>query len=107
MDKAKSETVAQLIGRVFREIEDPGTASLEIRLTSTQVAAIYWYAQSVAVKSVCDRHSDIMRQARRKARACRYHKMAESVLPESDEIYDPRYGEDEIGSWKVNKEVGK
>ena len=102
MDNAKRETVEQLIGRVLREIEDPGMASREIRLTATQVAAIYWYAQSVAVRSVCDRHADIMRDVRRQALACRYHKMVESMLPESDEIYDPRYGEDEIGSWGNN-----
>jgi hypothetical protein len=42
-----------------------------------------------------------MSDCRTKAKAARYYRMALSMLPESDYLYDPRHSEaDDFGDWE-------
>ena len=54
----------------------------------------YRRGRETAAKEICDEHNQKMIAAREKARATRYHKMAESILPESDIIYSGDYAGD-------------
>lgn len=69
---------------------EPGEPDYINRLI--QVA--YYMAKTEGVRTICDQHSAQLRQAREKAQALRYHKMAEAILPSSDLIYHPDYSGD-------------
>ena len=73
------------------------------------VAYVYHKGDHVGVKRICDRASSLVERQQGRAKACRYYKMASSVVGDNDLykgkfLYDPNYddgyeeafGEDEI-----------
>jgi len=73
---------------------------VRISITCDALAALCAYATSVGVKAGHSDHAKVMAACRRKARGLRYHRMAESILPDSDYLYDPRHSDaDEVGGW--------
>ena len=54
----------------------------------------YYAGQKKATKEICDKHAEIMKIVRKRARATRYHRMAEAILPPSDIIYSAAYAGD-------------
>lgn len=79
----KRERIQHAIGETWV----PGEVNELIRVA-------YYLGLHHAARRVCDAHSAQLRAAREKARALRYHHMAEAILPTSDLIYDPEYAGD-------------
>jgi hypothetical protein len=74
-----------------------------VTLTCESLAALCAYATSIGVMAGHAQHAKVMSGARQKARGLRYKKMAESILPDSDYLYDPRHSEaDEFADWESN-----
>jgi len=95
----KLRTTCQLYDYVMQSDADNNlTATIPIR----EIAHLIYYAQGIAVKQVCDKHNAIMTDVRSKARALRYHHMAEAILPKTDIIHDGRYGDSgEFADWET------
>lgn len=79
----RNDRISQAIGSEWA----PGEINELIRVA-------YYLGLHRGVKAVCDAHSAQLQAAREKARALRYHAMAEAILPASDIIYHPEYGGD-------------
>jgi hypothetical protein len=72
-----------------------------ISITCDALAALCAYATSIGVQAGHKQHADVMSGCRTKAKETRYYKMALSILPESDYLYDPRHSEtDDFGDWE-------
>jgi hypothetical protein len=71
-------------------------------VTTEILGAVRWYSIGQGVRRVCDEHTKRAKEAHVRAAACRYHKLAETVLGAAGEmIYDGAYGDaPEIGSWE-------
>lgn len=76
------------------------------------LACVRWYSVHEGAKRVCDKARAIFAEQQARASASRYHHLTQSVIDvpgislspvpaEGRMIYDPAYGESEIGSWTV------
>ena len=73
------------------------------QLTPETMRAVRWYSVHQGVKRVSDAHNALATEANKRAGQCRYHNMAQDVIgPLAEIIYDPAYGEIEIGGWEVS-----
>ena len=89
----------------YREILKSAVGNWEGEDGSIKALVRYAYYQGFThgVRRVCDKHTKIIAEARKQASQKRYHKMAESCLPETDEIYDPEYNGDYANEYKNDK----
>lgn len=75
---------------------------IRVSLPCDTLAALCAYATSIGVKAGHANHATLMAACRAKARGLRYRHMAESVLPSSDYLYDPRHSDaEELGYWST------
>lgn len=63
------------------------------------IKAAFWYGQHVGAKRTCDAYQKIRSAQHDRLKKCRYYRMAMAVLGNVVTIYDPSYGDAEIGSW--------
>jgi hypothetical protein len=61
----------------------------------------YWYGIHIGAKRVCDAARNIFAAQTARAKALRYHRTACAVQGGIKQIYDPAYGDSEIGNWDV------
>lgn len=86
-------TYTERVERALQEsTQEPGEPEYINRL----ILMAYQLGKTRAAREVCDQHSAQLRTAREKARALRYHAMAEAILPSSDLIYHPDYSGDYV-----------
>lgn len=54
----------------------------------------YYAGKERATKIICDKASEIFAEQRKRAKECRYHKMAEQIIGGQTMIYSPHYSGD-------------
>lgn len=84
-------------------LKDETGASITIPYST--LSHLIWYSESVGVRRICDKHTQVVKDMRKRADSARYHNVAHAVIGDKklDLIYDGSYADaDEFGSWETN-----
>lgn len=85
-------TIAERVKKIVKDgcdIDDGKSASLE-----KLVYIAYFMGREEAARRVCDKASDLIKAQRQRAKACRYHGMANAIIGDADYIFDGDYSGD-------------
>lgn len=58
------------------------------------IAIAYWIGREEATREISDKYNDLIRDQRRRAAECRYHKMAAEIVGDISYIYSSDYAGD-------------
>lgn len=83
-------TVLEKINKIITE-----GVNTEIDSTDKLIYLAYYFGRELAIKEISDKHNKLVDEQKTRAKACRYHKMANEIIGDTF-IYSTEYRQDMI-----------